>query len=108
MFASFDGSRENDSFTFQSPKPVSSVDPEPEQIDLIICMAKHSAMESHLEASRILCDLTMDEVMLPYLCKNGCVEALRGIIASSRSDWAKQHAMVALANISDTDLGKVC
>lgn len=102
----YEACREADSFAAASPMPVPAAAPEPNGIDAIIRMAKEHTMEAHLEAARILCDVTMDEVMLPYLCENGCVDALHSIISTTHSDWAKQHAMVALANISDSDYGK--
>ena len=68
----------------------------------IFRMAKEPTMEAQLEASRMLCDLTADSAGRQYaVVENGCLVVLKDLIDHSVSEWAKQHAMFALANLSD-------
>jgi hypothetical protein len=74
----------------------------PDCFENIFRMAKESTMEAQLEASRMLCDLTADTAgMQQAVVDNGGLSVLRDLIENSISDWAKQHAMFALANLSD-------
>lgn len=71
----------------------------------IFRMAKESTIEAQLEASRMLCDLTADTSgMQQAVVDNGGLTILKGLIESSFSDWAKQHAMFALANLADAKI----
>ena len=68
----------------------------------IFRMAKEPTMEAQLEASRMLCDLTADTSgMQQAVVENGGLTVLKDLIEKSISDWAKQHAMFALANLAD-------
>lgn len=98
-----------DSFSMLSPFPVSS-SLLPDNLllaglDSIFKMAQELTLEPQLEAAKILCDLTMDESFQQQLCESGCITVLYHLIKNSISEWAQQHAMSALANLSDS---KVC
>jgi hypothetical protein len=67
----------------------------------IFRMAESQFIDSQLEASRTLCDLSADENMRESMCELGVVSVLRQLLASS-NDWVRCHAAVALANLSDS------
>lgn len=73
----------------------------------ILRMAKDPKMESQMEASRIICENSIDENIQQLLCDHGFLETLRDLATSSSSDWAKQHAVAAVANLSDNSACQV-
>jgi hypothetical protein len=66
----------------------------------IFRMAEEPFLESKVEASRTLCDLSVDESLRSQLCEAGCVPVLRDLI-SCDSQWAQHHAIASLANLSE-------
>jgi hypothetical protein len=96
----------SDSFATAFPLSVSSFVPDPAGIAPILNMAKEPNMEAQEESARMICDLSIDETMQPHLCESGCIEILYTLVSTSNSDVARQHAMVALANLSDSEIGK--
>lgn len=93
-----------DSSTVFTPLPIppSILTENPDTFGLgpIFRMAQSQFLESQTEASRTLCDLSMEESLRQSLCESGCVPILRELLLST-SEWAQHHATVALANLSD-------
>jgi len=67
----------------------------------ILRMAQQPFMEAQVEAARSLCDLSVEVELRPQMCEMGCVEVLRDLIAHSSSEWAQQHAIACIANLSE-------
>lgn len=103
--------REETSFAAAQPVPDSQKQVSESEtlthLGTIFRMAQESKLEAQLEASKILCDLSMEENMRQSLCDGGCIPVLRNLITSSHSDWTKQHALLALANLSDSTIHQV-
>jgi len=99
-----------DSFSTSAPNPIPVPDENTdllltnESLEAILRMAKDSKIDAQLEASRILCDLTLDNSLQQSLIDHGCLSILKELILTSVSEWAQQHAMIALANLSDAKI----
>ena len=94
-----------DSFTVFTPLPCPpSILPYSDDLQglgPIARMATSPLADSQLEAARTLCELSADEDMRVHLAALGFVDVLMQVFERSDSWWAQQHAMVALANLSD-------
>ena len=102
--------RDGDSFASAMPPTLAVGEPETDfdvALETIVKMAKEPKMEAQLEASRSFCDLSMDEALQPLLSDSGCIPVLLELISHSHSVWAKHHAMLALANLSDNAVCQV-
>jgi hypothetical protein len=67
----------------------------------IFRMAQSQFIDSQMEASRTLCDLSADENMRESLCQLGCMPVLKQLLECP-CEWVQHHAAVALANLSDS------
>jgi hypothetical protein len=67
----------------------------------IFRMAQSQFAESQLEAARTLCELSNDESMRLQMVTLGCVQVLMELLSVGHSEWVQQHALLALANLSD-------
>jgi len=67
----------------------------------ILRMARLPYVESQVEASRSICDLSTEENSQVQLCQLGVVAVLRDLLANSASECAQHHAVMTLANLSD-------
>jgi hypothetical protein len=102
-----DGSRGvcYDSFTVFTPLPTpyelleSSTDLH--GLRPIIRMAQSEFVDAQLEASRTLCQLSNEESLRSQLVELGCVPVLIELLSNGQSEWVQQHALLALANLSD-------
>lgn len=65
-------------------------------------MAAEPFVESQLEASRILCDLSQQEGMQHILRDSGCIQVLVNLASVGGTEWTRQHAVLALANLSSS------
>lgn len=65
----------------------------------IVNMAMDCCMDAQLGAAKIICDLSQREDMHQALIESGSVEALVNVI-STGNDFSRQHAILALANLS--------
>jgi hypothetical protein len=75
----------------------------------ILEMAKSGLMESELEASRLICDLSLHSDMQQLLCDSGCLQAtVENLLLSKNSRLSQQHALLALANLSEAQSCQVC
>ena len=72
-----------------------------ETLSCIKDMATSGILESQLEASRVLCDLSLHHSMQQSICNSGCITALINLIHDNLCDWTRQHAIFALANLSE-------
>jgi hypothetical protein len=77
-----------------------------EGLQCILNMAKEPNTTSNLEACKILCDFTQDDSLVQAICDCGAVEILGGFL-SAPCEWTKQHAIVAIANLSDKAICQV-
>ena len=70
----------------------------------VLEMATSGMLNQQLEAARIFCDLSQDAcAMQHHMCDSGCVQALvENLLTCDRCEWTKQHAVFALANLSET------
>jgi hypothetical protein len=97
--------REYDSYS--NSIPMASISTSHEDYDTtqclnsVISMAKDGTLQSEIEAARILCDLATDISMQQILVDRGCLVVLKDLICGAHSDWAKQHAVIALSILSD-------
>lgn len=71
-----------------------------EALKSIIQMCKSTTMESQVEGSHMLCQLSSLHDLQQLLCDTGCVQVL---VELQSSEWeiARQNAIFALANLSD-------
>ena len=68
----------------------------------ILKMARSNKFESQLEASRMLCDLSMRDDIQQQLCDSGCLLALvQELLPLKPCEQISQHALLALANLSE-------
>ena len=74
-----------------------------EALKPILQMAKCGLLEPQLEAARIFCDLSLHDAMQHHMCDSGCIQALvENLLICDICEWTKQHAVLALANLSET------
>lgn len=100
-----DNLRDFDSFSISFPLPISPCGDNCHQsLDCLFQMANEPNVEAQCEAARILCDLTIDSSMQQTLVDLGVLTVLRNIICNSCCEWAQQHAMAALNNLSDAQI----
>ena len=65
-------------------------------------MAKSGKVESQLSASRMICDLSLHDDMQQLLCDSGCLQSLvEDLLPLKNCEWTHQHALIALANLSE-------
>ena len=75
----------------------------------ILKMARSNKFESQLEASRMLCDLSMRDDIQQQLCDSGCLLALvQELLPLKPCEQISQHALLALANLSEAQSCQVC
>ena len=68
----------------------------------ILAMARSNKLEAQLEASRMLCDLSMRDDIQQHLCDSGCLSVLvQVLLPSAICEQISQHALLALANLSE-------
>lgn len=72
-----------------------------QSIECILNMARDKFFESQLCAAKMFCDLSQQEEMHEQLSDARCIQALVNI-ASHGIDCAREHAVLALANLSCT------
>lgn len=73
-----------------------------EALKSVLLMAKSGKFESQLEASRLICDLSLHDDMQQPLCDSGCIQSLvEDLLPIKNCEWTHQHALIALANLSD-------
>jgi len=72
----------------------------------IVSMATDQFMECQLEAGKILCDLSQNEGIHGALREAGCIGALVGLV-SSDMECIRDHAVLALANLSSSQCCQV-
>jgi hypothetical protein len=109
-FLSPDEFRDLDSFSasFPLPYPPCTDDMDaPTCLECIFKMAKENTTEAQLEASRILCDLSMDINLQQVMVDKGVLGILRELILHSFCEWCQQHAIVAVSNLSDAKIFQV-
>jgi hypothetical protein len=69
----------------------------------IIDMAKSGMIDSQIEASAILCDLSAQEDMQQFMCEGGCVKVLTDLLCKEGEfQNSNFHAICALANLSSS------
>lgn len=93
------------SFNLNSPLPLSkSVTDSESQLAMmnVLKMARSGKIEAQLEAARILCDLSLHDDMQQLICDSGCLKSLvEDLLPLKNCDWTRQHALLALANLSE-------
>lgn len=68
----------------------------------VLLMAKSGKVESQLSASRMICDLSLHDDMQQLLCDSGCLQSLvEDLLPLKNCEWTHQHALIALANLSE-------
>lgn len=68
----------------------------------ILNMAKSRMIDTQLEGARLICEISSDDACHECLLANGVVDITKDIIEDSMaSEWAKQHAVLALVNLCD-------
>jgi hypothetical protein len=64
-------------------------------------MALSGKIEAKLEASRLLCELSLRDDMHQHLIKSGCLRVLVEILLPSKiCEWTPRHAIIALGNLA--------
>ena len=99
-------SRSFEALRFATPLPVGDYflpdDEAVEALKPIMRLATSGMLESRLEAARIFCDLSLHDAMQQHMCDSGCVKALvEDLMACDMCDLTRQHAVFALANLSE-------
>lgn len=68
----------------------------------LLQMARSGKVEAQLEASRMLCDLSMRDDIQQQLCDSGCLAVLvQVLLPSTICEQVSHHALLALANLSE-------
>jgi len=83
----------------QSIEPLSDIDMM-NALEPIVAMAQEPFIESQLEASRMLCDLSQQEGLQHVLRESKCIDVLVKLLDSNDCEWTQQHAVLGLANLS--------
>jgi len=73
-------------------------------LDCVFRMANETKIEAQLEASKILCDISLDLEMQQIFVENGGLAVLKNLIQNSACEWTQQHAIVAVSNLSDAKI----
>jgi hypothetical protein len=70
----------------------------------IMNMALSGKIEAKLEASRLLCELSLRDDMHQYIIESGCLRVLVEILLPSKlCEWTPRHAINALGNLADAE-----
>lgn len=68
----------------------------------ILQMARSGKHEAQLEASRMLCELSMRDDIQQQLCDSGCLAVLvQVLLPCTICELVSHHALLALANLSE-------
>jgi hypothetical protein len=99
------GSKNHSSFFDASPMPSAGLLSDEEVtscLQPILQMAKSGKVEAQLQASRMLCDLSMRDDIQQQLCDSGCLVVLvQVLLPSTICEQISHHALLALANLSE-------
>ena len=94
-----------DAFGLSAPLPATDLLTDEEAVEAlqrVLNLATSGLLESRLEAARIFCDLSLHDAMQQHMCDSGCVKALvEDLMACDMCDLTRQHAVFALANLSE-------
>jgi hypothetical protein len=105
---SVQSNEEHDSFctAFPLPVPSCSIDEAESNIgvDCILRMARECTVEAHCAAAKVLCDLSLDDCFQQTLVEKGGLGVLKELVQNSACEWSRQHAIIAVSNLSDARL----
>jgi len=97
--------RDLDSFSTSFPQMslpfVSHESESPECFECVFRMSREGKIDAECEAARILCDITLDINLQQALVDRGGLTVLKNLIQNSPCMWTKQHAIIAVSNLSD-------
>ena len=71
-----------------------------EMLQPVLTMGRDSKLDAKLLTTKILCDLSTSETLQQILCDSGCLAVLIELATSESSLEVRQHALVALAQLS--------
>lgn len=78
-------------------------------LEPILVMARSNKLEAQLEASRMLCDLSLRDDIQQQLCDSGCLAVLvQVLLPVTICEQISHHALLALANLSEAQSCQVC
>lgn len=95
-----------DSFTVFTPLPAPiellTASSDLHGLGPVFRMAQSPYVEAQLEAARALSEYSNEEGMRSQMVHLGCIPVLMELLSNSHSsEWVQQHALMAIANLSD-------
>lgn len=95
-----------DSFTVFTPLPAPlellSDDSDVNGLGPIFRMAQSPYVEAQMDAAKTLCEYSSEESIRAEMVRLGCIPVLMQLLSNAHSsDWVQQHALLAIANLSD-------